>query len=451
MHSILDVNSTAELNTLPPARPAKSDKSESPSFKDSLKDQQAEQTSSPRDVRRSNQQTEPAKSEAGKGSEQSAAASSSEEKMNSQVDSSQHKDEIVTHDKTLTEHAELPGAESLQPGSVQTIPITGAQELLSDTELNEMVVEQGVMNAAPEAVAEDWIPESHIAVAEPENIDGGILAPLAQEKLVKPLSGVLGHPESTNKSIHDANVSASRPLVTALHTGTAASADVALETEQTLELETFSIKEKGALLSLDNKALTQGKTALEQNSLLKTGAITLDSIPGLVEEHSEPAKPAGSVPIFANLVSSSSEASAARMQMPVNISFGKPEWNTMVAERAAMMAAQNITTADLQLDPPELGPLQVRVQVHNDQVSVHFTSAHANVRDALDQSAMRLRELCEQQGMNLLDVNVSDQQQGFEEHAQSSEQNSQAGDEAEPTESQQSLTFTATGGIDYYA
>lgn len=150
--------------------------------------------------------------------------------------------------------------------------------------------------------------------------------------------------------------------------------------------------------------------------------------------------------------------SAARMQMPVSISFGKPQWAGMVAERAAMMAAQNIQSADLQLDPPELGPLQVRVHVHQDQVSVSFVAANAVVRDALDQTAMRLRELCDQQGLNLVDVDVSadqGQQQPSDQASESAGRTLARGDDTDENPLADTgaaiQQMVVTSGIDHYA
>ncbi|MFT5084637.1 MAG: flagellar hook-length control protein FliK, partial [Lentisphaeria bacterium] len=76
------------------------------------------------------------------------------------------------------------------------------------------------------------------------------------------------------------------------------------------------------------------------------------------------------------------QSATGRVQIPVNITFGHPEWGTMMAERTAMITAQNIKFADIQLDPPELGPMQVKVSVNQDQASVTFVSANAQVRDA---------------------------------------------------------------------
>lgn len=95
--------------------------------------------------------------------------------------------------------------------------------------------------------------------------------------------------------------------------------------------------------------------------------------------------------------------------MRMQVAFGHAQWSEALAERAAWLAGQQIHSAELQLDPPELGPLQVRISVHQDQAVVSFVSANPQVRDALDQSMARLRELMQEQGMQLVDAGVSDQ------------------------------------------
>ncbi|WP_018415279.1 flagellar hook-length control protein FliK [Teredinibacter turnerae] len=145
-------------------------------------------------------------------------------------------------------------------------------------------------------------------------------------------------------------------------------------------------------------------------------------------------------------------------KIPVTIRFGQTAWAGQVAERTAMMVAQNLSTAELQLDPPELGPLQVKVTVHNDQATVTFVSANAQVREALDQSANRLRDMLGQQGVALGDVNVSDQssQQSGREQSQDGETHSPrgAGSSAELLDGEDATPVTvwaAPTGVDYYA
>ena len=114
------------------------------------------------------------------------------------------------------------------------------------------------------------------------------------------------------------------------------------------------------------------------------------------------------------------EAAGSRQLQPTERSFvvqpevrvpvgQQPQWSQAVGEKVLWMAAQNLSSAELRLDPPDLGPMQVKVSVHNDQISVNFTSAQASVREALDQGSARLREMFESEGLDLVNVDVSDQ------------------------------------------
>lgn len=84
-------------------------------------------------------------------------------------------------------------------------------------------------------------------------------------------------------------------------------------------------------------------------------------------------------------------------------------WSEAVVDRVMWLSSQNLKSAEIQLDPAELGRLEVRINMAQDQTQVTFASPHAGVREALEGQMHRLRELFAQQGMNLLDVNVSDQ------------------------------------------
>lgn len=99
---------------------------------------------------------------------------------------------------------------------------------------------------------------------------------------------------------------------------------------------------------------------------------------------------------------------AAAVQTTVPVPVGQPQWPAAIAEKVMWMSAQGLSSAEIHLDPAELGPLQVRVTVNQDQASVAFTSQHAAVREALDQGAFRLREMFNSEGMSLVNVDVSD-------------------------------------------
>ena len=126
-----------------------------------------------------------------------------------------------------------------------------------------------------------------------------------------------------------------------------------------------------------------------------------------------------------------------------------------VIEKVMWMSSQNLQSAQIQLDPAELGRLDVRVSMQGDQAQVVFSSAHAAVRDALESQMQRLRELFAQQGMNQLDVSVSDR--SAQEHKRES-RFAAASSDAEFAEDNGVTSTTGlaetsqgTGLVDYYA
>lgn len=93
----------------------------------------------------------------------------------------------------------------------------------------------------------------------------------------------------------------------------------------------------------------------------------------------------------------------------LNAPFGQPNWDQAVGERIQWMVSQKMQGAEVKLNPAHLGPMEVRIQVQNDQASVHFTAHHGVVRDALEAALPRLREMFEASGVELVDVDVSGQ------------------------------------------
>lgn len=102
---------------------------------------------------------------------------------------------------------------------------------------------------------------------------------------------------------------------------------------------------------------------------------------------------------------SATQAAVTQTQMaPLNL--GQNAWESNLGSRLQMMVGQNVQTAEIRLDPPELGALDIKIKITNDVASVNITSAHAQVRDALETAVPRLREMFAESGVSLGDVNV---------------------------------------------
>jgi len=118
---------------------------------------------------------------------------------------------------------------------------------------------------------------------------------------------------------------------------------------------------------------------------------------------------------FAGQLQSELTATSAEGQLPsvrVTGSVLQQGWADSLSRSLSLMVARNMEGAQLEIDPPELGPLQVRLQIKNDQVALQFSSQHASVRDALEQSVARLQDMLGEEGLDLVNVDVSDQREG---------------------------------------
>ncbi|MDP2127458.1 MAG: flagellar hook-length control protein FliK [Pseudohongiella sp.] len=103
-------------------------------------------------------------------------------------------------------------------------------------------------------------------------------------------------------------------------------------------------------------------------------------------------------------------ASTSALKLPgLDAAFGQSGWIDRVGRQMLLQSAQGSSSAQIRLDPPELGSLTVRIQLVDQAAAVNFVSPHAMVRDALEQQSVRLHEMFAEQGIDLIDVSVSDQ------------------------------------------
>ena len=88
-------------------------------------------------------------------------------------------------------------------------------------------------------------------------------------------------------------------------------------------------------------------------------------------------------------------------------SVGTTAWGQALGEKVVWMAAGAQQTASLTLNPPNLGPLQIVLNISNDQATASFFSAQPEVRQALEAAFPRLREMMNEAGIELGQATVS--------------------------------------------
>lgn len=73
------------------------------------------------------------------------------------------------------------------------------------------------------------------------------------------------------------------------------------------------------------------------------------------------------------------------------------------------MTRGEIQNAQININPAQLGPIQINISLNGDQMTANFIAAHQEVRQALDDAMPRLREMLSSAGINLGQTNVGSQ------------------------------------------
>ncbi|WP_432241276.1 flagellar hook-length control protein FliK [Herbaspirillum robiniae] len=86
---------------------------------------------------------------------------------------------------------------------------------------------------------------------------------------------------------------------------------------------------------------------------------------------------------------------------------GSAGWDQAVGQKVTWMVSGGIQSASLTLNPPDLGPMQVVLSVHNQQADATFITAQPEVKQALEAAMPKLREMMEQAGIQLGQATVN--------------------------------------------
>ena len=119
------------------------------------------------------------------------------------------------------------------------------------------------------------------------------------------------------------------------------------------------------------------------------------------------ASPDGSVGAAQLMSSAPATDTSTPATFKINPPVETPDFSQGVADRVSFMVDGNISSAKLQVNPPALGPIEVRIALQGSHAQVSFTSHSALTRDALESSAPKLREMLGSQGFGQVSVDVS--------------------------------------------
>ncbi len=82
-------------------------------------------------------------------------------------------------------------------------------------------------------------------------------------------------------------------------------------------------------------------------------------------------------------------------------------WSHDFSQKIVWLASSHKQSAELTLNPPHMGAIEISLQVDNDKATASFASANASVREAIETALPRLREMLSGVGIELGQANVS--------------------------------------------
>ncbi|MBO9491735.1 flagellar hook-length control protein FliK [Endozoicomonas sp. G2_1] len=146
-------------------------------------------------------------------------------------------------------------------------------------------------------------------------------------------------------------------------------------------------------------------------------------------------------------------------QLTETINIYRKDFSAQLKDKVMVMVSQKLQQVDIQLDPPELGNVQVRVNLQNEQAAVSFVVQNQQAKEALEQNINRLKDMLAGSGVDVGDANIEQRdQQSQEQLAQGgsgtgrgAEHQEQDHGQVAEHDQQSYMVKGSAVGVDYYA
>ncbi|WP_277061280.1 flagellar hook-length control protein FliK [Rivihabitans pingtungensis] len=125
----------------------------------------------------------------------------------------------------------------------------------------------------------------------------------------------------------------------------------------------------------------------------------------------------------------SAQRGAPQHVVSIPTPVGQPQWTDDVGQQVVVMMNAKLETAQLQVTPPDMGPVEISLKIGSDGAAqVSFVAGVAETRQALEQGMPRLSAMLADNGIRLADAQVSSGQgQAFRDNTQFAQQGQQGG------------------------
>ena len=108
----------------------------------------------------------------------------------------------------------------------------------------------------------------------------------------------------------------------------------------------------------------------------------------------------------ANLAIKQSREGSAVDHSSIHAHLRESSWSQQFGDKVVWLAKSDQQSAQININPPELGPVQITLNLSGDQAKITFASPHLEVRQAIENSLAQLKEMFLTAGINLGQTNV---------------------------------------------
>ena len=166
------------------------------------------------------------------------------------------------------------------------------------------------------------------------------------------------------------------------------------------------------------------------------------------------AEQAKEIEAIANQVIDSNQALKKTQQVQLEtINIYRRDFANAVKDKVMVMISQKLQQVDIQLDPPELGNVHVRVNLQGEQATVNFTVQNPQAKEAFEQQMDKLRDMLQESGVDVGDANVAEQhgENNQQQSGMASNGQGEVDDSVMINENLVNLVNPSATGIDFYA
>lgn len=296
-------------------------------------------------------------------------------------------------------------------GSTEKVAATEADQVTDSTDIDDNApsTETVIVNVAAPAIEKAATEKvtmtlSTTAKAQPKSLIAGSDAP--DKAVIQNLTPVL----NAEGDIEIVDIEVKARFADILNKDGATQSAIRADILQAISQKTSSDDGNGQtlktslqnlLLNADNKPLSNGQAA-ELIRQIQPGQ----------QRGTDNRAPAGLVTALTPAASAPGQTSAAgapQIAMDVQPQLNSAAWSRVVSSRVVWMAREGVQQAELRLNPANLGSVDVRLNINNDQASVTFLAQNAATREALEQAMPRLRESLAENGLSLTHSEVGQQ------------------------------------------